>query len=241
MLAARVGRALSCAAAVASAATRASRQKEPHHCETPAGLELVSGDVSCQEELVDAGVAGELRVEGGGEEVALADEDGVAVAAGEGFDLRADGGDARGADEDHFERAAGQRGGLVEDAGVVLAAVGVALDGDVHGGERGLRRVGDVAREQDGAGAGAERGGVADERAEDVEEAVALEVAEEGGGFAAGDDEAGEGVAGRLGGGRGWPRRRAKIKCRRGSGRLPGGRGHRCAAGSCCIPSPPGT
>ena len=80
------------------------------------------------------------------------------------------------------------RGG--EDGGVDLAAVGVALDGDVEGGEGFLRGVLDVLGEEDGAGAGAEGGGGLDEGLEGVEEAVALEEFEEGGGFAAGDDEA---------------------------------------------------
>ena len=59
---------------------------------------------------MDAGVGGEFRVEGGGEEMAGADQGGVAVAGGEGFDGGAGAGDARGADEDHLERAAGERG-----------------------------------------------------------------------------------------------------------------------------------
>ena len=91
-----------------------------------------------EEELVDAGVAGELGVKGGGEEVAFSDEDWGAVAGGEGFDPGAGVGDAGGADEDHFERAAGEGGGGGEDGGVDLAAVGVALYGDVQGGEGAL-------------------------------------------------------------------------------------------------------
>ena len=44
----------------------------------------------------------------------------------------------------------------LEDDGVVLAAIGVALDVDVEHAEAALRRVGDVFREKDAAGAGSE-------------------------------------------------------------------------------------
>src|SRR5882757_7695453 len=59
-----------------------------------------------EEELVDALVGAEFWVEGGGEEVAFANEDGEAVAGGEGFYTGAGVGDAGGSDEDHLERAA---------------------------------------------------------------------------------------------------------------------------------------
>ena len=48
----------------------------------------------------------------------------------------------------------------------------------------------DVVGEEDGAGAGAEGGDGLDEGGEGVEELVALEEFEHGGGLAAGDDEA---------------------------------------------------
>ena len=84
----------------------------------------------------------------------------------------------------------GSVGGCGEDGGVDLAAVGVAFDGDVEGGEGGLCGVFDVVGEEDGSGAGAEGGGGLDEGLEDVEEAVAVEELEHGGGLAAGHDEA---------------------------------------------------
>src|SRR5271169_5811881 len=102
-----------------------------------------------EEKLVDAGVIAEFGVEGGGEEMGFADEDGEAVAGGEGFDFGSGVGDAWGADEDHFEGAAGEFCGGGEDGGVDLASVSVALYGDVEGGERGLRRVLDVFGEED--------------------------------------------------------------------------------------------
>lgn len=55
-----------------------------------------------KEELMDAGVGAEFGVEGGSEQVALADEDGETVAVGEGFDGSAGMGDAGSADEDHL-------------------------------------------------------------------------------------------------------------------------------------------
>ena len=94
-----------------------------------AGLDEVFDKV--QEELVDAEIVAEFGVEGRGQNVALADEDGEVFAGGEDFDLGTCARDAGCADEDHLELRAGERGGLGEDGGVDLAAVGVALDGDV--------------------------------------------------------------------------------------------------------------
>ena len=143
---------------------------------------------------MDAGVFGELGVEGGGEEAALADEGGGGVARGEGLDGWAGAGDAGGADEDHLERAAGEGGVGGEDGGVVLAAVGVALDRDVEYAEGGLVRVAHFLGEEDAAGAGAEDGLRVNEGVEGVVEAGAFEMLEEGGGLAAGDDEGVESV-----------------------------------------------
>src|SRR5260370_26101271 len=133
-----------------------------------------------EEELVDAGVEAEFGVEGGGEEMAFADEDGEAVAGGEGFDVGAGAGDAGGADEDHLEWGAFEGCGGGEDGGGDLAAVCVAFDGDVEGGEGFLGGVLYVLCEEDGAGAGAEGGGGFDEGVKRVEEAVAFGEFEEG-------------------------------------------------------------
>src|SRR6266851_4080129 len=149
---------------------------------------MVANEV--QEELVDPEVVAQLGMEGCGEEGALADEDRVAIPGGEGFDLGSGPGDAGGADEDHLEWAALEFGRGGEDGGVDLPAVGVALDGDVEGGEGFLRGAFDVFGEEDCSGAGAEGWGGADEGFEGVEEVVALEELEHGGGLAAGHDEA---------------------------------------------------
>ena len=142
-----------------------------------------------EEELVDAGVAAEFRMEGGGHQVTVADEHWIIAATGEDLDLRSDSGDAGSSDEDHLQRFGAEGGRREDDGGVQLAAVGVAFDRDGECGEGGLWGIGDVIREQDGAGAGAEGGGLADEVVESFKEAVALQVAQEGGGLAAGDDE----------------------------------------------------
>jgi hypothetical protein len=152
------------------------------------GERAIRGD-SIEKCLVDARVGRKLGVEGGGEQVALADEYGSVIASGENFDAGAHARDARGADEDHLDGTAGQGSRPGQDGGVDLASVGVAFHRDVERGQRRLRRVQDVFGEQDDAGAGSEGGRPADEGIEDLEEAVALQVLEEGGGFAAGDDE----------------------------------------------------
>ena len=121
--------------------------------------------------------------------MALAYECGAAFAGRQGFYVRADASDARRANEDHFEWAAGECCFECKDSGVVLAAISVALDGDIENAEGGLRWVGNFFGEEDAAGAGAEDGLGVDEGVEAVVEALALEVLEECGGLAAGYDE----------------------------------------------------
>jgi hypothetical protein len=139
-------------------------------------------------------------VEGGGHDFAFSDEDWKAVAGGEDFDLWAGGEDAGSADEDGFHLScwlvgiAGQGGIEREDGGVVLTAVGVALDGDVEETEAVLGGIADVFGEQDGSGAGAEDGFLLGEGLEGFEEPAfafpSLQEFEHGGGFAAGEDQA---------------------------------------------------
>jgi len=148
---------------------------------------MVSDEI--EKELVDAGVRAEFGVKGGREEMAFANEDRKVVAGGEGFNVGAGAGDAGGAYKDHLEWAAFEFCGLAEDGRVDLAAVGVALDGDIQGGEGFLRGVLYVFGEEDCAGTGAEGGRGFDEGLKGVEETTVLEEFEEGGGFAAGNDE----------------------------------------------------
>lgn len=139
---------------------------------------------------MDAAVLGELGVEGGCEDAAGPNEHRIVVTAGKDLDARPEARDSRRADEDHLHGAAGKNSGGVEDDGVVLAAVGVALDCDVEHAEAALGRVCHFFGQENAASAGAEDGFQADEVIEGVVEAGALEMLEEGGGLAAGQDEA---------------------------------------------------
>ena len=143
-----------------------------------------------KEICVDPAVPRKLRMEGGGEDVSLADEDGEAIALGQDFNTGTGGGDARGADEDGFQRTAGKGRFEFEDSGVALVAIGIALDGDVQDAERELAGMTNFFGQQDGAGAGAEDGFLLDERLHGLQEAGADEELKHGGGFTAGHDQA---------------------------------------------------
>src|ERR1700723_4761862 len=108
------------------------------------------------EALVNAAVGGELRVEGGGHDVSLLDQNGEAVAFGEDLDAVAGPDDAGCADVDHFQRAAGQPCVASVDGAVDLAAVSVTFDRRVQNAKALLRRVRDLGGEQNASGAGAE-------------------------------------------------------------------------------------
>lgn len=117
-------------------------------------------------------------------------EDRVVGAGSECFDGRSGLRDAWSADEYHLERAPGKCGFAVEDGGVDLTTVGVALYGDVERAEGFLGRVCHISGEQDDACAGPERGRFVDEILEDFEEAALLEELKHRCGFTAGHDEA---------------------------------------------------
>ncbi len=139
---------------------------------------------------MDARVLGQFRVERGGKEMVLFYERRHPFAFGQDLHPRADADEPGGADEHHLERRPAQGGAGVEDGRVVLAAVGVAFYGGVQDAERGLGGVQDLAREQDGAGAGTEGGFLARKGLKGRQEAIALEKFEKCGGFAAGNDQA---------------------------------------------------
>lgn len=143
---------------------------------------------------MNSNVFRQLGVEGCGEQAAGADEDWVAAACRQRFDARPDAGDAWRTDENHFERTAWKGRRFSEDGGFILATVRVAFYSDVKRAERFLGGVGDVAREQDGSGTGAEDGLFVDEVGERREEVIALEKFQDGRGLAAWDDEAVEAV-----------------------------------------------
>jgi len=142
------------------------------------------------EALVDAAVGGELGVKGGGEDVSLLDEDREAVALGENFDSCAGLHDARRSDVDELHGATFETGVDGFDDAIDLASVGVALHRCVEHAEALLGGMRDFLGQEDAAGAGAEGGLAADEGFERGEKSVTFEKFEEGGRFAAGNDEA---------------------------------------------------
>ena len=142
------------------------------------------------EAAVYAAIRGELRMEGGGEDVSLLDEDGEAGALGEDVDAGSGLHDAGSADVDELERAAGEFGVGDLDGAVDLASVGIALDRGIKHAKAGLGGVRNLFCKQDAASTGSEGGLAFDEFLERAEKAVALEKFQEGGGFTAGDDEA---------------------------------------------------
>src|SRR5215203_4177343 len=134
-----------------------------------------------EEELVDAGVVGELGVEGSDQEASLPEKHGFAVELGEDLDVAARLVDSRGPDEDAAQRrlvAAELEIGL--EAGD-LTAVGVARDLGVDQAEV-------LSVEDDQARAGAEDRLL--EAPDRVLEAVEAHQAHEGGRLAARHDEA---------------------------------------------------
>src|SRR5438094_10515394 len=97
-------------------------------------------------------------MKGGGQEMTLANESRRAFTIREHLDSRVHLGDTGRADVDHLDGATGQSCLGFEDARVVLAAVGVALDGDVERLQGLLRGADDGLGKQDDTSAGAECG-----------------------------------------------------------------------------------
>ena len=77
--------------------------------------------------------------------LALLNERGEIIARGEDLHLGAEVRKAGSADVDGFQGASGQRCGFKADAGVVLAAVGIAFDREIHQPQARLRGVRDFA------------------------------------------------------------------------------------------------
>jgi len=140
--------------------------------------------------LVDGRVAGELRVEGGGEQIVFLDQHGFASVFGENGNSGANFFDDWRTDEDHFHGPWLEGRGAKKDIAGKLAAVAVALDGHVEQAERWLRRMLDFFGEENGACAGAKDGPLSGgELLDGVEEALFLKKLELGGGFATGENE----------------------------------------------------
>ena len=139
---------------------------------------------------MDATVGGKLGVKGGGHQRALPHQNGKTLAAGQDFDAGPGFDDPGRADEDHLQRATGQLGWCDEDGRVDLAAVGVALHDGIERREAALGGIADFAGQQDGSSTGAEDGLGGAEVLQSFKEIVLVEEAEDGGGFAAGEDQA---------------------------------------------------
>jgi len=140
-------------------------------------------------EPMNPAVCGKFGMEGRCHDRSLADEDRKSLALGKDFDSWADFRDARSANEDHFERSPGERSIRGKDARVNLTPIRIALDEDIQKAERTLRRIENLARQQNGPGTGAEDRPLRAERAQRLKKVVPVEKAQHGGGFATGQDQ----------------------------------------------------
>jgi hypothetical protein len=131
-------------------------------------------------------------MERAGEDIFALDESGMVIVRGEDFDVGTYGFDDRATNEDHFEGFGFEFCFAEENVAGELPAIGVAENGDVEKAERGLLRIFDVLREEDGASASAEdRFAAGGELADGVLKAFFFEELELRGAFAAGKDQAG--------------------------------------------------
>ena len=130
-----------------------------------------------------AGVWGELGMEGGGQDPALAHQDGDVAFARQHFHARAQPLKPGGADENHLQRLFPQPGLAEADGAFRLPPVGVAPDANVQRPQTGLRRILHLLRQKDGAGAGAEGRLGVNELTELFQEAALLQELQEGGGL----------------------------------------------------------
>ena len=143
---------------------------------------------------MNGGVAGEFGMEGGGKDVAILNEDGLAIVFGEDGDSLPDCFDDGSADEDHLEWFFGECGRTGEYIASELAAVAVAENGHIKELQGILRGILDMSGEENRSGAGAEDGVFFRELADGVEEAFFLEELQLSGGFPAGENQAIAGV-----------------------------------------------
>lgn len=138
---------------------------------------------------MNASVWGKLGMKGRGHDVALADQGRVPLAEGESLDLWPDLHNTRRANKNHLQRSAGERSFARFNTGIDLAAIGIALDDCVEHSQAALRRIADLAGQQDTAGAGSEDRFPCAELAQGLEEMPLIEELEHGCGFAARQDK----------------------------------------------------
>src|SRR5579864_917988 len=119
--------------------------------------EVLSQSVTHQleESAVNASIAAQLRMKGGGHRFALTDKDGIASFIGQNFDIRTEAGYFRRADEDHLDGGAAEE--AVANRAVDLASIGIAANADVEGAKACLLRILHVFRQENCSRAGAER------------------------------------------------------------------------------------
>lgn len=140
--------------------------------------------------FMDCGVAGEFGVEGGGKDVVLLDESGLALKFGEDGDIGGHFFDDRATNENHFERIFLERAGAEEDIAGELTAVAIAENSHIQKFEGILRGIFYACGEEDGAGTGAEDGAaLGGEFTDGVVETFFPEELELRGTLAAGEDE----------------------------------------------------
>jgi len=137
---------------------------------------------------MDTPVCGEFGMKSSSQNPALTNQHRGTIAEGQHLDAGAGGDDARGANEDHLQRATGEFGFRRQDGRVDLAAIGVAFNDCIEQPQGALWRIEYFARQQDGSGAGAKDGVASAKLLQSFKEAR-LQEFEDGGRFAAGQDE----------------------------------------------------
>jgi len=110
---------------------------------------------------VNASIAAQFRMKGGGHRFALADKDGIVSFGSQNFDIRTEAGYFRRADEDHLDGGAAEE--AVANRAVNLASIGIAANADIERAEARLLRILHVFRQENCSRAGAERRLYADE------------------------------------------------------------------------------
>ena len=107
---------------------------------------------------MDRRIRAEFGVEGGGEDMAILDEDGLAVVFGEDGDSLPDCFDDWSSNKNHFERLFGEGGRAKEDVAGKLAAVTVAENRHIKEFQRILRGILNLSGEENRSSASAEDG-----------------------------------------------------------------------------------
>jgi len=148
------------------------------------------GDYGLDKQPMNPPVGGEFGVKRCCHDGTLPDQDREVISPGQHLDVCASFNNAWSADKDHLQRRAVKRGFDGEDGGVDLAAVGVTFDDCIEQAKTSLGWIANFAGQQNGSGAGAENRMAGAKVFQGFKEAVLFEEAEDGCGFAAGEDEA---------------------------------------------------